>query len=1101
MIRLNLDELVEQAEYNYNLGQKETAIAYTIIIINSCDDIEQKEHYINVLMTLLSEISYIVDFARMRDIFLRYFNKNEVYSNSLSALTIDQIEFLMQVYLNYRRIHEDINQCQILRTIEQDIEDSFGTNCIEFSLVRSLSIIYYYQAIDINLSIKLFTELSKKYIEELETIYPVHISDLYSIVGSILNSYQRRLAEARELLTKGYKMRSERLGVNSIFSLYTKVFLAENFGLSGEFEKAKTHSLEIINSENSEDITWMRCYASIIIAKTSVEQEQYDEALEWILLSDELCEDIDINSPFYDNIFININILYSQYYNFKQDLINQEKYSLTAYSYLKEHEIYNENYLVAINNLALCLYYSGRQEDSQELITEALGIIKKYQMDNCNACSYIYDMISVIDNESYFGISTEDAIKASRSIRKSRCKSAFDLVRVNLNYANCILKQHTLSNKTLQIVKNIINESETTLKTLKAKRVELLIQLAKIKAIYYYKLGDNMCSKSQILKAINLLPQNRSDEEDELIFNMVINMMDIIPQVLDNDSIRYVLFTLLQNYKFRLSSIVAQDDMLMILKALWRNNVLINLIIYLSEIKKINCSDEEAYEILSNGKAILSLLLKERKNLRKNNPQYKEIYDKIDDLEKLIIRKETEKLFRQECIDTSELQKQKRQLELTIVDKVKLIDFKWIKINDIYRNLPENSVLIDYYCYHHTFNSTILLRDLRYAQFALTKKSDGSVLIRRIPCMNALKVREDVIGLVGTMRATRNQWLAPVVADLYRVNLYNKLLRPLQPLLTKNIKSIYISPDFDLHMLPFSILGKKKKDHLINKFSITIIESARDLSSNKEVDILNAKALVVGNASFSLNNNDVEVSSKASKFKCAPLPLSKIEAMLVSEKLSTSPYMRHKASKRLLDEVDADIIHIATHGCYFDNIDDNVLRTNPMRRSCLLMSGFNDWLRCGTYDSLHGNGVLTAEEVYLSNMKPPKLVVLTACFSAMGEGAFGNGVVGLRTAFRANGAELMVLSIWETNDFASAVLIDKFYNNLKTMNISNALRNAQIYLRDITINMLKKELWFEENKLRRIGYNADALKKIAKMRGDKKIFNQIKHWGGYIVIQ
>jgi CHAT domain-containing protein len=144
--------------------------------------------------------------------------------------------------------------------------------------------------------------------------------------------------------------------------------------------------------------------------------------------------------------------------------------------------------------------------------------------------------------------------------------------------------------------------------------------------------------------------------------------------------------------------------------------------------------------------------------------------------------------------------------------------------------------------------------------------------------------------------------------------------------------------------------------------------------------------------------------------------------------------------------------------------------------------------------------MLTAEDVYLLDMKPPELVILSACFSASGEQNTRGGIIGLRTAFKGNGAKLMLLSIWEVDDFAGAVLMDRFFDNLSDMPVAEALRNAQLYVRDVTVSELKSDMWFEESRLRRIGYNAESLRKLSQKGGNTKPFEHPRYWSGFILI-
>jgi CHAT domain-containing protein len=92
------------------------------------------------------------------------------------------------------------------------------------------------------------------------------------------------------------------------------------------------------------------------------------------------------------------------------------------------------------------------------------------------------------------------------------------------------------------------------------------------------------------------------------------------------------------------------------------------------------------------------------------------------------------------------------------------------------------------------------------------------------------------------------------------------------------------------------------------------------------------------------------------------------------------------------------------------------------------------------------DGILTAEEVQSLDLRGTDLVVLSACETGLGQGRYGQGVLGLQRAFHAAGARAVVASLWKVDDAATSVLMEQFYTNLwvKKMSKLEALRQAQI---------------------------------------------------------
>ena len=59
-----------------------------------------------------------------------------------------------------------------------------------------------------------------------------------------------------------------------------------------------------------------------------------------------------------------------------------------------------------------------------------------------------------------------------------------------------------------------------------------------------------------------------------------------------------------------------------------------------------------------------------------------------------------------------------------------------------------------------------------------------------------------------------------------------------------------------------------------------------------------------------------------------------------------------------------------------------------------------------------------------------QLVVLSACTSGQGRPVDGQGLLGFQTAFMAVGAQSLLLSLWNVQDRATAVLMQRFYQAL-----------------------------------------------------------------------
>lgn len=135
-----------------------------------------------------------------------------------------------------------------------------------------------------------------------------------------------------------------------------------------------------------------------------------------------------------------------------------------------------------------------------------------------------------------------------------------------------------------------------------------------------------------------------------------------------------------------------------------------------------------------------------------------------------------------------------------------------------------------------------------------------------------------------------------------------------------------------------------------------------------------------------------------------------------------------------------DILHIATHGFYIEDIDEskneyiksavgNTLKDVIMQRSGLLFSGANNSWK-GNYPPDAEDGILTSEELARLDLSNTKLAILSACKTGLGETGYVDGVFGLQRALKKAGVETIVMSLWSVNDEVTAELMQYFYNFL-----------------------------------------------------------------------
>lgn len=119
---------------------------------------------------------------------------------------------------------------------------------------------------------------------------------------------------------------------------------------------------------------------------------------------------------------------------------------------------------------------------------------------------------------------------------------------------------------------------------------------------------------------------------------------------------------------------------------------------------------------------------------------------------------------------------------------------------------------------------------------------------------------------------------------------------------------------------------------------------------------------------------------------------------------------------------------------------------DPLNRCGLLFAGAQTAWSGHSADLPEGvqDGILTAKEISLLDLRGADLVVLSACETGKGE-IIGEGVFGLQRAFKQAGVQTIIMSLWPVNDAATQLLMTEFYHNWITIRQSKreAFRNAQ----------------------------------------------------------
>jgi tetratricopeptide (TPR) repeat protein len=210
--------------------------------------------------------------------------------------------------------------------------------------------------------------------------------------------------------------------------------------------------------------------------------------------------------------------------------------------------------------------------------------------------------------------------------------------------------------------------------------------------------------------------------------------------------------------------------------------------------------------------------------------------------------------------------------------------------------------------------------------------------------------------------------------------------------------------------------------------------------------------------------NRVLLAARTGTEDFAPLPGTRVEAEALAQVFQrddrpVQTLLGAEASEAALDRLAASgdlgrfgFIHLATHGV----IDEDV----PSRSAVILtQTDLPDPLDQVLHQRPVVDGRLSVREIQRTWELKAELVTLSACETALGRTAGGEGFVGFSQALLVSGTRSVCLSLWKVDDLAMALLMQRFYANLLgrhegpagRLPKAEALREAKAWLSHLTL--------------------------------------------------
>lgn len=284
----------------------------------------------------------------------------------------------------------------------------------------------------------------------------------------------------------------------------------------------------------------------------------------------------------------------------------------------------------------------------------------------------------------------------------------------------------------------------------------------------------------------------------------------------------------------------------------------------------------------------------------------------------------------------------------------------------------------------------------------------------------------DIDALRGDVRRLRRLLADPNSGDELKEKLAavsRRVVGLIAPALPQDTERLVIVPALWLTYLPFEALSMPDGRLIADAFTVSYLPNASTLAWARRLDVPVLKAGGDGLFLGAIGNLTVE--------GWPPLTgtlreTAAIRDMFPKAERVTERAFTHDALLSAL--VSRDVVHFATHGLFET--------ASPLFSGLLVGGGSGDPTRVALYE-------------VMDRRVRARLVVLSACETGLGQLLYGDEVIGLTRTLLASGADAVVSSLWMVADESTALLMTRFYEELRTgRSPAEALRAASRTVRE-----------------------------------------------------
>jgi CHAT domain-containing protein/lipopolysaccharide biosynthesis regulator YciM len=852
-------------------------------------------------------------------------------------------------------------------------------------------------------------------------VFAHNLADCYYVIGNYLR--------AIEISNKALEICKEIKGETNQDYLRVLRNTSHYYYKNGDYSKAielytkELNLIRIINGENNSD------YATALnhLANCYSDIGDYPHAIEYGTKALEIRKSVlGENHPDYAETLSNL----TTYCNYLNDYPRAIEYGTKALEIRKS--VLGENhpdYATSLNNLAYSYYGTNNYTKAIDLGTKAIEIEKNNSSENSNSYAIYLNNLALYNSfEGNNSKAIELCSKALEICKSNRGEVSpeYSVTLANLalyySYSEDFVKAKKLGIDALNIQKKVTGD--------KHPQYMALLRFVAICDIF---LGNYRNALNNVTKSISLCNSNILQFFSGLSSHQRSSYWQ---------SVSYLFTDLFPSMSYQAHSNNIED--LYNQSALFAKGILLSTDM---EMRKLILESDD------------SLLIAKYKNLSSNLS----VYNKL-----------IEKPIKERFMNADSLNRIIEQQEMVLAresraygDYTHNLTINW---KDVQRRLGDKDIAIEFLDFP-IFNTDSTM----YVALTLRKDYDCPHLVTLFEEKQLKSIPEN---------------------DYYtQMDVSNLVWRPLEEEL-KGVKNIYFSPSGELHRIGIEYLPISKTENICDIYTLHRLSSTRQLAVIQD-ESKGKNTIIYGGINYDEKSKAISTDSTSTKgavlrsvfsFRANVDSLSlrnsydylegtKKEADMIAKDLEQHlvPYIYYSGtdgteeSFKKLDGTRPKMMHIATHGFYFTEAEaqksqfagteiellndgglqaGRIVEQKPMTRSGLLFSGCNRTVCHERVPDEEEDGILTAQEISMLDLRGLDLVVLSACQTGLGDIISGEGVFGLQRGFKKAGAKTIIMSLWNVNDESTMKMMTSFYHHyLEGMSKENAFRAAQEELR------------------------------------------------------